>query len=982
MPDSSAYFARHAPRLALLQDAKEATPGRPLLRRAQLGAGWALASHFTTSSDPALVSLPTGSGKTAVMCLIPYLLPSRRVMVIAPTRLLRGQIEAEFRSLAALRRTLVCPADMPGPHVHEVEHIVRDTDSWGAMEAYDVVVGTPSCMSPLNQNVANVPEGLFDTIIVDEAHHISAPTWQAILKDNPGVRIALFTATPFRRDKKQLDAKSVYTYTLRQALEDDILRPVTYRPVAVAPGEDPDVALSSAARERLRSEEHGVAESRLLVRTDTVAHANALVGTYAQQGIRLKSVTFSTSPAQLRSALGELREGRLDGLANVGVLGEGFDYPELKIGVYHRRHKSLPATLQFLGRISRVSVTSAPAELLAIREEIEDETRSLYLSEMSWADLLPGIVDAAVAAEHERREYLSTFEPLPVGPISLAAIMPRKYFQVFRVSAESWGTVNMTASPETISDGDVIYDATDAQHLTKVVITRKIVRPDWLNSLALDTPYFELYVLCGFPAHNLMFVSAPDDRRAEAVMRIIGVAAPELVEPEWIDQMMAAQRLIAYFSLGMRSVQPGSPRLASYRSMAGQSVGTAVRRSETRQYASGHAIAKVVDPLAMPHEFGRTTSLGVSHGRSVLFSPDHASLLDIRRWCHRIAELAVTISDVPVGLPGLPLLSARRLEDFPDNPYAAIMDVDIMWSGLYTLLSDGKVAYIDAVELIAEPVSGKTLQLVARYEDRVIWIGELDVRGNINGGGPDLEVYASGGTASVGTFAEMLTDNPPTIFYGDASASRGRVLLRAQTDYPDLDSSVLQEWDRKNVDLSAESKKPRKGQTTIHDWTTSHLSIDSERQWIIKDDGSGEIADLVVIEAPAAPDDEWNLTFVHCKWSKEDYVGRRLIDLYELLGQAARTVRWTNGGIIWHELLRRLDERKSTQIVKGDAKLIRESFAANKASPPRCSMNVICVQPGLDVQRVNVWPAGKPLVCSTHDWLASNDIDMKLVGSR
>lgn len=45
-----------------------------------------LTSHFTARREPAIVALPTGVGKTAVMTLLPYLLAARRVLVIVPTR--------------------------------------------------------------------------------------------------------------------------------------------------------------------------------------------------------------------------------------------------------------------------------------------------------------------------------------------------------------------------------------------------------------------------------------------------------------------------------------------------------------------------------------------------------------------------------------------------------------------------------------------------------------------------------------------------------------------------------------------------------------------------------------------------------------------------------------------------------------------------------------------------------------------------------
>jgi len=61
------------------------------LRRAQLGAIHAIASHFTRVSAPsltesAMVVMPNGSGKTAVLVLSAFILRVKRALVITPSR--------------------------------------------------------------------------------------------------------------------------------------------------------------------------------------------------------------------------------------------------------------------------------------------------------------------------------------------------------------------------------------------------------------------------------------------------------------------------------------------------------------------------------------------------------------------------------------------------------------------------------------------------------------------------------------------------------------------------------------------------------------------------------------------------------------------------------------------------------------------------------------------------------------------------------
>lgn len=127
------------------------------------------------------------------------------------------------------------------------------------IEQYDVVVGTPSVLSPAIEGVHEPPNDLFDLIIFDEAHHTPAASYEALLRAFPNALAVLLTATPFRRDRQGLPRLNVYTYGLGQALTDGVLAPVTFIPIDVAVGgadDARDVALAVAVRARMDRREH------------------------------------------------------------------------------------------------------------------------------------------------------------------------------------------------------------------------------------------------------------------------------------------------------------------------------------------------------------------------------------------------------------------------------------------------------------------------------------------------------------------------------------------------------------------------------------------------------------------------------------------------------------------------------------------------------------------------------------------------------
>ena len=200
------------------------------LRAPQLGAVGALIAHGTKSIEPAVISLPTGTGKTAVLQLAPFLWKASRVLVITPSRVVREQITKGFTELELLRSLGVLSDDLNTPKVRSILKRIVDNATWEECRGYDVVVSTPQSCSPAIEQIPAPAPDLFDLILIDEAHHSPAVSYAAILDAFPDAKKAFFTATPFRRDKKALRGKLVYNYPLRSAIEDGTYGKIQFLP--------------------------------------------------------------------------------------------------------------------------------------------------------------------------------------------------------------------------------------------------------------------------------------------------------------------------------------------------------------------------------------------------------------------------------------------------------------------------------------------------------------------------------------------------------------------------------------------------------------------------------------------------------------------------------------------------------------------------------------------------------------------------------
>ena len=219
----SSYFSNNYKNLQL----KEESTNAKGFRKAQLGAIHATSAHFyQNSQETAIISMPTGTGKTAVFQSICYMLKAKKVMIVVPSSLLRSQIYNDFKELNTLKKDIECiPKASENPKVKKITEVINNSEKWKEYSKVDVVITTPNCIG--TEGLPN-PE-FFDLVILDEGHRSEAKTFARILKNtSKSTKKILITATPFRRDKKLLKGKIIFHYTMKQALLDNTIVPVDF----------------------------------------------------------------------------------------------------------------------------------------------------------------------------------------------------------------------------------------------------------------------------------------------------------------------------------------------------------------------------------------------------------------------------------------------------------------------------------------------------------------------------------------------------------------------------------------------------------------------------------------------------------------------------------------------------------------------------------------------------------------------------------
>lgn len=939
------YYSRAAQHVDLLGDR---TAGA--WRRPQLGALGATLAHWTLAErDPTVVSIPTGTGKTAVAMAAPFLTsqaPSR-VLVLAPARALREQLAQQFATQAQLHRLGVLSPEAGLPNV--VSMSGRATD-WSDLAEADVVVALPNSISPAHyEEDDQPPPEFFDLIIVDEAHHAPASTWRAVLDHFVNSRSLLLTATPRRRDGKRIPGSLEYYYPLRRALDEGLYKPI--QPVLLAPP-DPadrsqsDAAIAGHAAQVLATAEHRT--STLLVRAGNIARLTELRAVYETVGIDLTLLHNRLGSSRQAEITEQLRAGEIRAVGVVGMLGEGFDLPSIRLVSYHDKHRSLPATVQLLGRLSRVDAAyPQPSALITVADadvfpELQGVVRDLYAEDSDWVEVLPGLIDEDIQREREDRQFIQRF-PASRTEVDPSHLEPTKRAIVYEVPAD-WEPGFLTEPPPDLQEGmpfaggRILYAGSDVETGLLVVVVRYVERPKWSTDPALTNVQYEVHVVAhrrppriDLPGLVLVNLDRKGLRkRFEELLGLSDVGRP--AGPERISGYLDSLERISVSSVGVRSTNAATRGRATYRNFMGSGVDRGLRTVDMARSALGHVMFQV-------NTDSGSANAGAAVEKSKVWLTRYGQLRELNDWVDTTTSLLWFPRQGSQGplLPGVD--RGHQFDEWPDaRPLAAEIYPGLLGMGLELWSGGSRLGDIEDLDLYVNDdptgtldgigsAAGGPLRVVGVFHDRIrnreelVWDALFSVDGRIT---PTIELLVRRGYGSGTSLSELLEENPPTIHFLDGTSTIGRVRYDSRTLTSAFDLGRLTAIDWLDVDITAETPRTaeRRGGSvrSVHQRLAEYLvslpRIGTQR-WILYNDGAGEIADYIVVEELASG--EIRLALWHAKPSGGSTPSVRVKDFQEVVAQAIRSRRQFPSTALWSELARRLvgDSTPIAELVDG-----------------------------------------------------------------
>ncbi len=310
----------------------------------------------------ALVSLPTGSGKTVIFSEFPRYFRMKKQMIVLAHR-------AELLDQAKDKITRANPG-------LKVE--VEQADRIASPESDVIIASVPTLGRADSKRLVALDPDRFFLIIVDEAHHSTAETYKRILEYlgvfHPETQKLLvgFTATPKRGDGVGLNEvyqEIVYSKPLPDMINDGYLSPVAgYRVetdvdltrVKTRMGDFVTSQLSSAvnieARNRIITKVYHdyLKGKKSLCFCVDVAHALSVAAAFKREDISADAITGDMDTERRGEILQSFSKGDIDVLANCMVLTEGYDEPSVEGIILARPTKSSLLYTQMIGRGTRL----------------------------------------------------------------------------------------------------------------------------------------------------------------------------------------------------------------------------------------------------------------------------------------------------------------------------------------------------------------------------------------------------------------------------------------------------------------------------------------------------------------------------------------------------------------------------------------------------------------------------------------------------
>ncbi len=633
----------------------------------------------------------------------------------------------------------------------------------------------------------------------------------------------------------------------------------------------------------------------------------------------------------------ELRSKELDGIICVDMLGEGFDFPNLKIAAIHDPHKSLANTLQFIGRFARTNADNIDvAKFIAMNdEELVIENKALYKSDAIWQEIIIDLSENKINREEIEKEYIGEFsvdnndQSDPDMNLSLHTIRPNCHAKLYKVTGfDIHGNFPEICN---IAYGPFLNNEDN----TIVAIGKGYANPKWYTGDSVKDEENLLYIIHYQKQTRILYIYS--QVKSEFIYEQIVESFSdnyEKIPKHEMHRVLGNLKEFEIFNSGMQNRFNESGE--SYRISAGSDVSQAIDPSTGRLYSAGHVFCKATSEE-------QQITIGYSSG-SKIWSSAYANLKDFVSWCD-LNGVKIFNSEMVVktntNFDYLPI--PKRIKKYPKNIYFADLSGEsyanpsLVYDKTENIL--GIVTDLDISIMNIEDDSITLQASMGEYEQTII----CDLNGNYKSSEEKLLVFE--GRQNIG-LSSYLSHYPLIMRTTDDIMIQGIEISEGDPDAIVFtnDNIITIPWEEKygtNVRLEFRNNKTRKKGKSIQDVLHEVLLENSKLDYIIYDHSTGEMADFITIENKEL---EFEVTLYHVKAMSGKNYNSSVGDIYEVVGQAIKSTIWIKTKSIFLQKIKSRRKSGHCEFTKGEY----ENFLKDiKLQDKLLRGRIVAVQPSI-----------------------------------
>ena len=950
------------------------------LRSPQIGGIHAALAHWQIGIETATIVMPTGTGKTETMLSLLVAADCQKLLVVVPTDALRSQIASKFFSLGLLKKFGIIKKESLFPRVGILKHRLVTIDEVKTFfSECNVIITTMSIVGQLNLEIQSEIAEQCSHLFIDEAHHIAANTWNQFRTSFTHKPILQFTATPYRNDDKSIGGKIIFNYPLKKAQDEGYFKKINYNPIYEYNSELYDESIAAKAIEQLKSDIENGYNHILMARVNSTDRANFVFDIYKKYAefnpVQIHSALSNDERIEARNTILN-KETRI--IVCVDMLGEGFDLPELKIAAFHDIKKSLPITLQLAGRFTRSSRDSFLGEASIIvnlaNVEVSEELEHLYAQDSDWNSLLPIISEKNTQEQEDFYDFIKGFEKFP-NEIQLQNVRPSLSTVVYKTNTDTWYPNNFGKGIQGLENYEQVYSDINSEKRTLVVVTGAKNSVKWGKLKDIFQLDWTLYVIYWNQNQQLLYINcSANGSMFESLAKAITFGTAQPINAENVYRSLGRITRLKINNVGLKE-QLGKQK--SFTMHTGEDVEPALSPVQLLNKIKSNI-------FGVGFEDGAKVSIGCSY-KGRVWSRQNGNIEEFVKWCdftgNKLLDETIDPNSVLQGAIYLKTIKARP----------SFLPISIEWNedihkrneqSIYVIYRDVPYPFDTFdINLIAPSETGNIKFSISNEVFESCF--ELEIRENgfsiLNTVNPSFIQLNS----SKYSFEEYFYNSSPIIRFVNGAWLEGNQFADFVFSGSPYSRENILTWDWSDINIRNESQGEQKLKDNIQFKVISELAK-RDFDVIFDDDSSGEAADVITVRV----DDISKVIQVelfHLKYSHGDDAGARISDLYEVCGQAQKSVFWKGKGgfeLFKHMIERenrRTNQGQNSRLEKGDIKQLSQIKDKSKRFYST-NFRIYIVQPGLSKARASEQQLELLAVTENH-LLETYKIELEVIAS-